>query len=113
MKPESPMQSDPELRQVLHEWNVKAPLPPRFQEQVWRRIERAETQVQVPAWRLVWQRVAAALTRPTPAISYMTVLLLAGLLAGYWQARLTRAQTDEQMGTRYVQLISMFENPHR
>ena len=97
---------------MLHEWKVEASLPPRFQEQVWRRIEQAEAPVQVPAWVLLWQRLAASLARPTPAISYVTVLLLAGLLAGYWQARATRAQADQQMGARYVQLVSSFQNPH-
>jgi hypothetical protein len=112
MKPENSTPSDQALRQVLHEWKVASPLPPRFQEQVWRRIERADSQVQVPAWLLLWRRLAAALARPTPALSYVTVLLLAGLLAGYWHAWVTRSRADEQMGTRYVQLVSAFENPH-
>ncbi len=113
MKPENPIQSDPALSQVLREWKVEGSLPPRFQEQVWRRIEQAEAQVRVPAWVLLWQRVTAALARPTPAFSYVAVLLLAGLLAGYWQARVTRAQVDEQMGARYVHMVSSFQNPHR
>ena len=112
MKPEDLMQSDQALSQVLREWKVESSLPPRFHEQVWRRIERAELQVQVPAWLLLWRRLTAALARPTPAISYVTVLLLAGLLAGYWQARATRAQADEHMGARYVQMVSSFESSH-
>jgi hypothetical protein len=112
MKPENPIPSDQGLRQALHQWKVESSLPPRFQEQVWRRIERAEVQVQVPAWMLLWQRLTAALARPTPAISYVAVLLFAGLLAGYWQARVTRAQAEEQMGARYVQVVSSFQNPH-
>ena len=98
MKPEDPMPSDEALRQVLHQWKVDAPLPPRFQEQVWRRIERSESQVQA---------------RPSLAVSYVTLLLLAGLLAGYWQVRSARAQTDENMGARYVQLVAPFQQPHR
>jgi hypothetical protein len=113
MKPEDPMQSDQALRQLLHEWKLESSLPPRFQEQVWQRIERQEVPVQVPGWVMLWQRFSAALTRPTPAIGYVTVLLLAGVLAGYWEARVTRAQVDEQMGARYVQLVSSFQNPHR
>jgi hypothetical protein len=112
MKQEDPMQSDGALRQVLREWKVESSLPPRFQEQVWRRIEQTESQVQMPAWVLLWQRLNAALARPSLAVSYVTVLLLAGLLAGYWQARATRAQADEQMSARYVQLVSSFQSPH-
>jgi len=112
MKPENPLPSDETLRQALCQWKVDAHLPPRFQEQVWRRIERTEAQVQVPAWVRLWQRLNAALARPSLAVSYVTLLLLAGLLAGYWQARLTRTQAEENMGARYVQLVSPFENPH-
>ena len=107
------MQSDEGLRQVLHQWKVDAPLPPRFQDQVWRRIERTEAEVQIPAWVLLWQRLSAALARPTLAVSYVTILLLTGLLAGYLQVRVTRAQADENMGARYVQLVDPFQNPHR
>jgi hypothetical protein len=112
MKPESPIQSDENLRQVLHQWQVEAQLPPRFQEEVWRRIERSEAPAQVPAWLLLWQRLTAALARPSLAVSYVTLLLLTGLLAGYWQARVTRAQADEAMGARYVQLVAPFQNSH-
>jgi hypothetical protein len=113
MKPEDPIQRDENLRQVLHQWKVDAPLPPRFQEQVWRRIERSETQVQAPAWVRLWQQLSAALARPSLAVSYVTVLLLTGLLAGYWQVHVTRTQADENMGARYVQLVDPLLNPHR
>ena len=107
------MQSDEALRQVLRQWKVDAPLPPRFQEQVWRQIERSETPVRVPAWSLLWDRLNAALARPSLAVSYVTLLLLTGLMAGYWQVRSARAQTDENMGARYVQLVAPFQQPHR
>jgi len=107
------MQSDETLRQVLRQWKVDAQLPPRFQEQVWRQIERSEPQVLMPAWVLLWRRATAALARPSLAASYVTLLLLAGLLAGYWQVRITRAQAEDNMGVRYVQLVAPFQNPHR
>jgi len=113
MTSENPMQGDEALSQVLRQWKVHAQMPPRFQEQVWRRIERSEPQAQVPAWVLLWQRVTAALAQPPLAASYVTLLLLAGLLAGYWQVRITRAQAEENMGARYVQLVAPFQNPHR
>jgi hypothetical protein len=112
MKADNPKQSDEALRRVLREWKVEAQLPPRFQEQVWRRVERNESPQATPKWLGLWQRLSTALARPSLAVSYVTVLLLAGLLAGYWQARATRAQVDETMGARYVQMVSMFENPH-
>ena len=107
------MPSDEALSQVLHQWKVDAPLPPRFQDQVWRRIERSESQLQVPAWVPLWHRLTSALARPSLAVSYVTLLMLVGLLAGYWQVRSARAQTDENMGARYVQLVAPFQQPHR
>jgi hypothetical protein len=112
MNPENPMQSDEALRQELQQWKVDAHLPPRFQERVWRQIERDEAQVQASAWLLLWNRLSAALTRPSLAVSYVTLLLVAGMMAGYWQARITRTQAGEDMGARYVQLVAPFQNPH-
>lgn len=112
MKPEDTTQSDQTLSRVLRRWKVPAQLPPRFQEQVWRRIEQSESPERAPVWKELWQRLTAALARPSLAVSYVTVLLLAGLLTGYWQARVTRAQVDETMGARYVQTVSMFEGQH-
>lgn len=96
---------------MLREWTVKATLPPGFQEEVWRRIERREAQV--PAWTALFSRLNAALARPSLAASYVTVLLLAGLLAGYWQVRTTKAHLDEALSSRYVQMVDPFQNPHR
>jgi hypothetical protein len=112
MKPENPMQSDEALRQVLQQWKVDAQLPPRFQEQVWRRIERSEPQAQAPAWMFLFYRLTAALARPSLAASYVTLLLLAGLLAGYWQARITKTHNDEALGSRYVQMVDPYRGLH-
>ena len=103
------MQNDEALRQVLHEWKVDASLPPRFQEQVWRRIESSEAEA--PAWMLLFRRLSAALARPRLAMSYVTVLLLAGLLAGYLQVHITRAHTDETLSARYVQMVDPYQHP--
>jgi hypothetical protein len=96
---------------VLRTWQVEAKLPPRFQEGVWRQIERLETAA--PDWLLLCRRFGAALTRPTLAVSYVTLLLLAGLLAGYWQAQLTRARTEQTLGSRYVQMVDPYQSARR
>ena len=110
MKAEDPRQEDEALSRTLQSWKVSQPLPPRFQEQVWRRIELNEARE--PAWAQLFQRIAAAIGRPSLAASYVTVLLLAGLLAGYWQVRVTRAHVDEAMGARYVQMIDPYQRSH-
>jgi hypothetical protein len=112
MKPENPMQSDEALRQTLQQWKVDASLPPRFQEQVWRRIELSEAPVELPAWLRLWNRLSAALTRPSLAVSYVTLLLLSGVLAGYLQAHISRTQASGDMAARYVQMVSPFQSPH-
>ncbi len=110
MNRENPVPEDESLSRVLREWKVKTPLPPRFQEQVWRRLEHREEQA--PVWVLLARRIGAALARPSLAVSYVSVLLIAGLAAGYWQARITRAHVEENMGTRYVQMMDPYQRSH-
>ena len=105
MKPDSSIQSDAALHQALRQWKVSAQLPPRFQEQVWRQIERDQAGVRAPAWAPLWHRLSAALGRPSLAASYVTVLLLAGVSAGYWQVRITRVQMEENLSARYVHSV--------
>jgi hypothetical protein len=111
MNQENPNPDDAGLGRVLREWKVKTPLPLRFQEQVWRRIEHSDQAESL--WSLVTRRISAALARPSLALSYVSVLLAIGIAAGYWQARVTRAHTDENMGARYVQMMDPYQRmPH-
>ncbi len=106
--------SNPEnaaLSKVLRQWQVTEPLPPRFQEQVWRRIENAESAL--PIWKLLLRRLAAGLSRPAVAASYVSVLLLLGVAGGYWHARETRAEVDQQLSSRYVQMVAAYDKLHR
>lgn len=107
-------QSDPNdtaLSRVLRDWKVEAALPPRFQEMVWRRLERSDAKA--PFWGSLLVRSSAALARPTLATSYLAVLLLAGLLAGYWQGRVANAHAEAQLSALYVQAIDPYQMPHR
>ena len=94
---------------MLREWEIKETLPPRFQERVWERIAREEARRVESVWVLVQKRFAQLLARPALAGSYLAVLLLAGLLAGYWQARAEQARTLEQLGARYVQMLDPYQ----
>ena len=102
--------NDERLRQALHEWKVKPVLPPRFQDAVWRRIEARETQV--PVWIQLLRRLVTAVARPSVATSYLTVLVLAGVLAGYWQARSANAHAEQMLSVRYVQLMDPYQTSH-
>ena len=97
-----------ELERALQEWQVKTPLPPRFQEQVWKRIDRAE----VPTISLVdamraW--FAMAFARPAFAVAYVSVLLATGLALGFVQASNRTARWDRQLEARYVQSIDPYQ----
>ena len=66
-----------ELQRTLQDWRVTTPLPPRFQEQVWKRIERAETPgVSLAEALRTW--LAAWFAQPAFAVAYVAVFLIAG-----------------------------------
>ena len=105
--------SDPALDTLLREWRVSDTLPPRFQEQVWQRIAREEAEAPGSVWALLLGRLGGALRRPSLAVSYVAVLVVSGLLAGYWQARSDNARTAEALGARYVQMVDAYQAPPR
>jgi hypothetical protein len=111
MKSQQFDQNDESLRRVLREWRVETPLPPRFQEAVWRRIELNDNQSY--NWTLLLTRLLGAIAKPSLAMSYLMVLLLAGILAGYWQARITNTHAEEQLSARYVQVVDPYQTLHR
>lgn len=112
MKSERPNEDAEAVRRVLREWKVTSRLPPRFAENVWRRIEQAEP-VALPAsiptlWAVLRVWLAAMLPRPAVAISYVSVLLIAGLFAGYWHARMETTSWDKALANRYVEAVDPF-----
>lgn len=111
MKPNNSPEDERRLREVLAAWKVDVTPPPRFQERVWQRIERRETQSATSAWMPWFNHIAAALARPRLAVSYVTLLLATGLLAGFWQAQVTKARAAETLSVRYVQMVDAYEMP--
>src|SRR6266403_6371058 len=101
MKTQEEANLDRLLHQTLSKWLVHdRHLPPRFGEQVWRRIERIESHASATLHTQFAAALSNALARPSLALSYLTLLLLAGLLAGSLQARVERAQKAETNCTR-------------
>ncbi len=73
---------DAKLSTLLRASRAAPALPPRFQENVWRRIEDAEAPVPFTS-RLSWlDAVAALVLRPRFALATATVLVVAGALLG-------------------------------
>jgi hypothetical protein len=108
MTPNQNPDSDERLRKVLREWVVDAPLPPRFQEQVWKRIARAEAPSESFFWTGLARLVEVVLPRPKVAFSYVAALLVLGVTAGSVTAQIKSSQLDATLKARYVQAVDPF-----
>ncbi len=98
------------VQRVLGEWQVKTPLPPRFEEQVWRRISQAESRPTVgSALRSLWLTLQSALARPQVAYATLAMLLVAGALGGSWAARRETTQFEAALSSRYVQSVDPYQ----
>jgi hypothetical protein len=105
--------ADAKLRRTLRSWKVTGSLPPRFVENVWQRIAREESAGPASAWAMAERWLSRALSRPAWATGCVASLLVAGSLAGYWQAREESARTNRTMEARYVQMLASYEHaPH-
>jgi len=112
MNPETHHHDDPKLGRLFHEWKVETTLPPRFDEQVWRRIAAGEKSAASPLITFK-NSMTQLLLRPSFAFSYLGILLIAGLVSGFWQARATSHRTSETLSARYVQMIDPYQMPPR
>jgi hypothetical protein len=109
MKNKNSSENDQPLSELLHQWKVDAPLPPRFGESVWRQIARAE--VKASRWQIFTGWIEAAFRHPTLVTSYVTVLLFIGLTTGYWQAHDKTAHEQSQERISYVQSVDPYQVP--
>lgn len=95
--------SDAKLSTLLRASRISPALPPRFQENVWRRIEKAEAPVSsLPG--LFWLDALAALVlRPRFAYATVAALIMAGSLLGAREGA-QAARHDAQ--ARYVAMVA-------
>jgi hypothetical protein len=94
---------DAKLRALLRESRATPELPPRFQENVWRRIEKAESAratAPVGGWVNV---VAGWLVRPRLAFATATMLVLVGVGLGLNNG-VQQARAEAQ--ARYVAAVA-------
>ena len=110
MKPDNSNENDAPLRALLNEWKSEAPLPPRFQEQVWHRIDRGEAH---PAPTITFAQffsnwIATRLPRPALAAAYVAVLLAVGASIGWSQARQETARVTGELSARYAQAVDPY-----
>ncbi len=76
--------SDTKFHEVLRAARPSPSLPPRFQENVWRRIEETEVPLKSGSWL---DALAALVLRPRFAYATVATLVLAGVLLGTYSRR--------------------------
>ena len=104
--------NDERLKDALRTWSVQTPLPPRFQENVWRRIEAAERQQQVPSPLSIFRNwLERAFARPAVAVAYVSAFALVGLTLGFKQAQSQSVNLESRLGLRYVQSVDPYQMP--
>jgi hypothetical protein len=84
MKDHENHSGDTRIRALLREVRVLPALPPRFEQNVWRRIKDAEVPVKAETWL---DALVALLLRPRFALAAAVMLLLGGVLAGTLDGR--------------------------
>ena len=93
MKENNIRPDDAQISALLRQSRAMPSLPPRFQQNVWRRIEDAEAPVKTETWL---DALAGLILRPRFALAAAAVMLLAGSLAGTLDGRQV-ARHDAQM----------------
>ena len=101
-------EDDDVLGKVLGQWTVETPLPPRFQEQVWKRIAKTQVHPEPLALAGLRRLIEAVLPRPSFAYAYLAVLLATGVAAGSWAAQAKSSRLDSELSMRYVQSIDPY-----
>jgi hypothetical protein len=91
---------DIKLQELLRESRPAPSLPPRFQENVWRRIEDAEAPMKSESWI---EALASLILRPRLAFAAIALLAVAGILLGALEGAQT-AKRDAQ--ARYVAYVA-------
>ena len=91
---------DTRFREVLRAARPSPSLPPRFQENVWRRIEDAEAPVKSGSWL---DAFAALILRPQFAYATVTALVLAGVLLGTYSGAQSAKQAEQ---ARYLAAVA-------
>jgi len=109
MSPIEESGNDRALDAVLKEWGVQAAVPPRFQENVWKRIARADLKPTPGIWAYLMNLMESALPRPKVAYSFLAALVLLGTATGSLVAQKQNHRLEASLGSRYLQTIDPFQ----
>lgn len=100
MKTSSGPTPDPELRALLRAAHPAPDLPPRFQEGVWRRLERSERPAPTGGW---FEQFVAGLLRPAYVSIGLAAVMLMGIGFGFRANEVRSLQTEQ---SRYLAAVS-------
>jgi hypothetical protein len=108
MKPTDPIGDDKKLHALLNSWKADASLPPRIEENVWRRIGQSEAQTPKPISQRIANWLESLLPRPRVAAALSVLLLLGGLATGLRQGERTAARHHVELSARYLQSVDPY-----
>ncbi len=100
MNPPPEPTPDPKLRALLRAGLPAPSLPPRFQEGVWRRLDRSERTASAPGW---FESFVAGLLRPAYASIGLAAVLVAGVGLGLRDPEANNPRTEQ---ARYLAAVS-------
>lgn len=103
MKNQPLQPDDAKLTALLRASRPVPSLQPRFQEAVWRRIQRAETESRAVSWLEAVDQLAVWLLRPRRALAGIAALIAVGVLAGAISGISTVKQTAQE---RYLAAVA-------
>lgn len=112
MQPNPGSENERQLRPLLNEWKVDAPLPPRFQESVWRRIAAEAATETANPWRVFARAIERMVLRPVVVAGSLAAFLVMGSLAGWAQGRERVASLDAELSVRYVRSVDPYQMHH-
>ena len=114
MKPKKKGRNDESLSALLQDWKITSELPTRFQENVWRGIERAERQPlpTPPILSVLKGWLERLFPRPALALAYVATMLTIGGIVGLSHGQLESSRLSAELGLRYVQSVDPYQaNP--
>ncbi|HXI71049.1 MAG TPA: hypothetical protein VNN22_11905 [Verrucomicrobiae bacterium] len=103
MKKENSNPADERLGNLLRESRTSPALPPRFQDNVWRRIEDAEAPVKSGEASTWLDALVALLLRPRFAYATVAALMLGGIVLGAFNGAQTARHDAE---ARYLASVA-------
>jgi len=100
------------MRDLLRQWKPQLPLPPRFHEEVWLRLERREKAsrrgIDLRTLWIMW--LGTWLPRPAFATAYLLLLLAFGGGLGWVHAREASSRVIGELSALYVQSADPYQS---